>query len=97
MKNSKSRASKGSPKASRTTTRLAAIKTTNREIESKLTVVKSKLAPYEVPPLKLDLHSGEVFEISDAVLAGDTNQRSREDEAIVVHHEVAATGSLTNS
>lgn len=76
---------------------MAAIKTTSREIESKLTVVKSKLAPYEVPPLKLDLHSVEVFEISDAVLAADTNQRSREGEAIVVHHDVAVTGSLTNS
>jgi hypothetical protein len=95
LKNSK-KASKSSNKASRTITRLAAIKTTGREAESKLTVVKSKLAPHEVPPLNLALHTGETFEILDEEIAADTDKRSREDNVVVVRAEVPVSGSLTN-
>ncbi len=73
MKNDKKGAAKKSAKASRTTTRLAALKD-NRGIDPKLTVVTSKLAPHEVPDLKLDLEEIEIFEIPDEILDIDVEQ-----------------------
>ena len=97
MKNSK-KSSKSSNKASRTITRQAAIKSTGREVENKLTVVKSKLAPHEVPPLNLTLTGAETFEISDDELAADakTAKKPKDDGVVVIHTEIPVSGSLPN-
>src|SRR5476649_2502750 len=73
LKNAKSRAPKRVPKASRTTTRQAAMKDTNRGLDGNLTLVTSKLAAHVIPRLNLNLAETEVFEIPDSILDLEIN------------------------
>ena len=71
MKNPKSRAPKRDPKASRTTTTQIAMKDNNRGLDNNLTIVTSKLAPHEIPPLNLKLKDVDIFEIPDSIIEED--------------------------
>ncbi len=68
LKNPKSRAPKRDPKASRTTTTQIAMKDNNRGLDNNLSIVTSKLAPHEIPPLNLKLKDVDIFEIPDSII-----------------------------
>ena len=108
MKNPKSRAQKSTAKASRTGTKIAALKD-NRKSDDKITLLTSKLKAHQIPNLKLKLVESEVFVIPDSILNLDVTELTAEqimilvadmsasskqqEDALVVQNDAAATGS----